>query len=232
MHRTTYDMDLPPTLTRHPQNHDNGPLSPSFADSGIDMELETELPQTQTHIQTSEASTEPDTNFDAGETETESLHLAARLAKLAMNARKSDNGIKSRSFSKTDTAILHRCLETIENTLSLPDDDDDDDPRPTLTQEIAKHRPQSLNLTPHYPSPPSSTVAEPSPPAVSHTTEPRSEPHPTGSQLTAVLEEVTALGSELDKRRRETFQIYELYTQKCQGLERRIAGLEGEVCEL
>ena len=225
-------MDPPSTLTCHSQNHDCGPLSPSFADSGIDMELETELSQTQSQIQTSEAPTEPDTNLGAGKTETESLHLAARLAKLAMNARKSDNGIKSRSFSKTDRAILHRCLETIENTLFLPDDGDDDDPRPTLTQEIAKHRPQGINLTPHYPSPPLSTVAELSPSAVSHTAEPRSEPHPTESQLTVVLEQVTALGSELDKRRRETFQIYELFSQKCQGLERRIAGLEDEVREL
>lgn len=194
------------------------------------LEAELQLPQTQMQTQTSEAPTEPDTNFDDGETGTESLHLAARLAKLAMNARKSDNGIESRSFSKSDTAILHRCLNTIENTLSLPDDDDSD-PRSTLTQEITKHRPQSLNLTPHYPSPPS-TVAEPSPSAASHTAEPRSEPHPTGSQLTAILEEVTALGNELHRRRRETFHIYELFTQKCQGLERRVAGLEGEVREL
>lgn len=232
MHTTTSDMDPPSALTHHSQNHDNDPLSPSFADSGIDMVLEAELqlPQTQMQTQTSEAPTEPDTNFDDGETGTESLHLAARLAKLAMNARKSDNGIESRSFSKSDTAILHRCLNTIENTLSLPDDDDND-PRSTLTQEITKHRPQSLNLTPHYPSPPS-TVAEPSPSAASHTAEPRSEPHPTGSQLTAILEEVTALGNELHRRRRETFHIYELFTQKCQGLERRVAGLEGEVREL
>lgn len=232
MHTTTYDMDPPSVITRHSQNHDSDPLSPFFADSGIDMELETELqlPQTQTQTQTSEAAPEPDTELDHGETETESLHLAARLAKLAMNARKNDNGIKSRSFSKSDTAIIHRCLNTIENTLSLPDDDDND-PRPTLTQEITKHRPQSLSLIPHYPSPPS-TAAEPSPSAVSHTAESRSEPHPTGSQLTTILEEVTALGNELDRRRRETSHIYELFTQKCQGLERRVAGLEDEVREL
>lgn len=233
MHTTTSDMDPPSALTRHSQNHDSDPLSPSFADSGIDMELETELqlPQTQTQTQTSEAAPEPDTEIDDSETGTESLHLAARLAKLAMNARKSDNGTGSRSFSKSDTAILHRCLNTIENTLYLPEDDDDNDPRPTLTQEITKHRPQSLNLTPHYPSPPS-TVAEPSPSAVSHTAEPKSEPHPTGSQLTAILEEVTALGNELDRRRREAFHIYELLTQKCQGLEQRVAGLEDEIREL
>lgn len=232
MHTTTFDMDPPSALTRHSQNHDNDPLSLSFADSGIDMELEMELqlPQTQTQTQTSEAPTGPDTEVDGGETRTDSLHLAARLAKLAINARKGDNGAKSRSFSKSDTAILHRCLNTIENTLSLPNDDDND-PRPTLTQEITKHRPQSLNLTPHYPSPPS-TVAEPSPSAASHTTEPRSEPHPSGSQLTAILEEVTALGNELHMRRREAFYIYELFTQKCQGLERRVSGLEGEVREL
>lgn len=225
------NMDPPSTLNchRHNHNHHNSdPLSHSFADSDIDMELETGL---QTQTQTSEAPTEPDTDVEVG---TESLHLAARLAKLAMDAKRNDNVIKSRTFSKNDTAILHRCLDTIEKTLSLPDNNDNDngDPRPILTKEITKHRPQnlSLSLTPHYPSPPSSTAALPSPSAASHTLTAESEA--AQSLLTALLEEVTALGCELDRRRSEAFQIYELFTRKCQGLERRVAGLEGEVQEL
>ncbi|KAJ5814664.1 hypothetical protein N7474_006441 [Penicillium riverlandense] len=150
----------------------------------------------------------------------DSLRWPARLSHLA----------STRMYFPEDSAsaqIIHRCLDTISSVLQH-------DPRPGLGQEIAKYRPphrHSLSLTSGLTAvTPESEVESP----LLHVPddgEPRAN-REMQSQLTALLREVTALNKELDSRRREAGEIYELLEGRCRGLTRTIAELEGEVAEL
>ncbi|KAJ5606489.1 hypothetical protein N7510_009270 [Penicillium lagena] len=122
---------------------------------------------------------------------------------------------------------IHRCLDTISSVLQH-------DTRPGFGQEIAKYRPphrHSLSLTSGV------TAVEPESESESPLLHVRNDDEPRAgremqSQLMALLREVTALNGELDSRRREAGEIYELLEGRCRELTRTIAELEGEVVEL
>ncbi|KAG2418113.1 hypothetical protein HFD88_001214 [Aspergillus terreus] len=52
---------------------------------------------------------------------------------------------------------------------------------------------------------------------------------PSLAQLTALLDEATALNAELRQRRDESFQLYDRLTRECHRLTRRVSELEYEV---
>lgn len=209
-------------------NHEHDPPSPTFADSAIDMDLD--------HDHNSNNS---------------NIHLAERLAHLA---RRTQGNKNTNRLSRDETVVLRRCLETIEKTVLVDgaedggenednEGDNEDDPRPNLTHEIAKSRPRSPSLNT---SGTSDFTTKTAPSHSSFTIENNSNIHnnntnpriaqdittTTHSQLSALLDEVTALSSELYDRRNESFRIYDLFILKCQGLEGRIEGLDDEVREL
>ncbi|THC88147.1 hypothetical protein EYZ11_012404 [Aspergillus tanneri] len=116
-------------------------------------------------------------------------------------------------MSPDDSMTLHQHLDALESLL---------DPRPSLTREIAKCRPRSSPLG-------ATTLPTDSLPPIDpiHSINDRSH-----SQLTAVLTEVTTLGTEICHRRKESSHIYDLFTRERQELARRILDLEQEVDEL
>jgi hypothetical protein len=52
------------------------------------------------------------------------------------------------------------------------------------------------------------------------------------SQLQGLMSEVTALNEEVNKRRKESSEIRDLFEERCRGLTRSVAELEDEVLEL
>lgn len=150
----------------------------------------------------------------------DSLPWPARLSHLA----------STRTHFPEDSAsaqTIHRCLDTISSVLQH-------DPRPGFGQEIAKYRPprrHSLSLTSGGTAVESESENESPSLHVPDDDEPRAD-REMQSQLTALLHEVTALNGELDSRRREAGEIYEVLEGRCRELTRTIAELEGEVVEL
>lgn len=217
----------------HEHSHD--PPSPTFADSAIDMDL------------------------DHDHNNNSNIHLAERLAHLA---RRTQGNESTSRLSRDETEVLRHCLETIEKAVLVDEneneedgeeggggggEEDEDDPRPNLTREIAKSRPRSPSMnTSVNTSGTSDSTVKTAPSHSSSTVEGNNNTHnnntnpriaqdnttTTHLQLSALLDEVTALSSELYDRRNESFRIYDLFTLKCQGLEGRIEGLEEEVREL
>jgi hypothetical protein len=147
---------------------------------------------------------------DAHDTDEDVTLLPKRLAKIAHIVSENVH------VSQEDTTTVHHCLDTLEALL---------DPRPSLTQEVIKCRPQSVYFeTSHL------ATASTNPSPMEDCASPANEPsHP---QLIALLNEVTALNTELNQRRKESYHIYNLLTRECQGLTRRISELEDEVHEL
>ncbi|KAE8144292.1 hypothetical protein BDV25DRAFT_167173 [Aspergillus avenaceus] len=132
--------------------------------------------------------------------------LIERLAKLAHAATQDAH------VSSDDATTVHQCLDTLESLL---------DPRPGLTQQVVKCRPQNANPgTTHFVTP---TTTHPS-------IMPAEDPlHP---QLMALLQEVRTLNAEVNQRRRESSHIYELLTRECRRLSRKVSELEDEIHEL
>ncbi|OGM49958.1 hypothetical protein ABOM_001293 [Aspergillus bombycis] len=145
---------------------------------------------------------------NAGE---DAMPLPQRLAKIAhMISQNAD-------VSSEDTTTVHHCLNTLEALL---------DPRPKLTQEVVKCRPTRIYPETSHPVASAASCSVPMEDRGSSAFEPSS------SQLIALLNEVTALNVDLDQRRKESSQIYDLLKRECQGLSRRISELENEVHEL
>lgn len=228
----------PPTTHQdHDRDHDRDPLSPVFADSAIDMDVSP--PPPLSHV--------PD-----DETLERTVRLADRLADLARrtvdkkNTTTTTTGGNSR-ISKDNAVVLQRCLDTIQKTLLVFDEDDGDDkekemeeegdydPRPGLTQELTKYRrPQSTTTTStvNASSPQPPPLPENSNDATTAIAEQQQRQPQQENQFTALLDEVSTLGSELDQRRNESFYIYNLFTLQTQRMDRRISLLEDEVREL
>ncbi|KAE8421615.1 hypothetical protein BDV36DRAFT_280455 [Aspergillus pseudocaelatus] len=137
--------------------------------------------------------------------------LPQRLAKLAhMLSQNAD-------VSSEDTTTAHHCLNTLEALL---------DPRPKLTQEVVKCRPTRSCPETSYPVASAASCSAPVEYRASSAFE------PSRSQLMALLNEVTALNADLNQRRIESSQIYDLLKRESQGLSRRISELENVVHEL
>ena len=246
---------LPP-FTTHQDNardHDHEPLSPVFADSAIGMDVSTPPPPPPlSHVPDDETLERTVRLAD---------RLADLAHRTADKKNTATGGNSSRRFSKDDTVVLQQCLDTIQKTLLVFDEDengghddikekvgddeekDDYDPRPGLTHELTKYRrPQSPTTStvksetetqPASSSPqPPPSLSENSNDATTEIAEQRERQPQQEKQFTALLDEVSTLGSELDQRRNESFYIYNLFTLQTQRLERGVSLLENEIHEL
>lgn len=144
----------------------------------------------------------------------ELAHLASTSA--SINARNDDEAAQS----------IHSHLNAIESILR--------DPRPALSREVTKCRPDVVS---HGRSDRSRASSVPSSTAPD---EKSNEQHIDNglnetemmAQLSSLLTEVHGLHVQLGDRRKETGEICELYEEQCRGLERTVAELELEVVEL
>ncbi|KAE8323741.1 hypothetical protein BDV39DRAFT_130835 [Aspergillus sergii] len=153
----------------------------------------------------------PTSPSDAHDTGEDATHLPQRLAKIAHMVSQNVD------VSSEDTIAAHHCLNTLEALL---------DPRPKLTQEVVKCRPTRIYPETSHPVASAASCSAPMEDRASSAFEPSS------SQLIALLNEVTALNADLNQRRKESSQIYDLLRRECQGLSRRILELENVVHEL
>ena len=247
------------TTHAHLPRNDHSPLSPTFADSAIDTDTDTDndvdvnaqqLPQIPFSVEVQKA---PELQAVATAT-IERQEVAERLAELAQRVSSLSEEEEEGTAVSEDVV---RCLEILERTLPPPDesghatkegygDDEDEhedepDPRAAFVQEIAKHRrrprsyPSTTTTTRSFhrscgaPSP--STIQEV--PARAQATDPQPSPQPQPQlQLQHILDQITALNHDLTARRNESSHVYELFTRRCQGLERSVAVLQEEVREL
>lgn len=162
-----------------------------------------------------------------------------RMTDLARLASTSTDGVHERD----DVArSIHYHLDAIEGILC--------DPRPEITQELERCRPNSGRLRCRSHSAERLGLAEPrgnkkleslkdeiSPDAAA-------EDHREGafnggtqkedilSRLRTLMEEVTVTRRQLAERRKESSEICDMYEDRCRGLERTVAELELEVAEL
>lgn len=247
----------PPTTPQehnrdHDHDHDHDPLSPVFADSAIDMDVSPPPPPPLSHV--------PDD--ETLERTVRLADRLADLARRTANKKNTaTTGGNSRYNAVVLQRCLDTVQKTLlvfdededdgnvdgDNKEKEGDDEekDDYDPRPGLTHELAKYRrPQSTTTTtgtvnseietqPASSSPQPPPLSENSDDATTTAIAEQQQRQPQQEkQFTALLDEVSTLGSELDQRRNESFYIYNLFTLRTQRLERRICGLEDEVREL
>lgn len=251
------DRQIMTTHAHLPQN-DHPPLSPTFADSAIDTDTDTDndvdvnaqqLPRIPFSGEVQKA---PELQAVATTTTIERQEVAERLAELAQRVSSLSEEEEEGTAVSEDVV---RCLEILERTLPPPDesghatkegygdDEDEPDPRAAFVQEIAKHRrrprsyPSTTTTTRSFhrswgaPSP--STIGEV--PARAQATDPQPSPQPQPQpqlQLQHILDQITALNHDLTARRNESSHVYDLFTRRCQGLERSVAVLQEEVREL
>jgi hypothetical protein len=150
--------------------------------------------------------------------------LSERLAELAHLASTSAS-IHTRTDDEAAQSIQSH-LNAIESILR--------DPRPALSREVTKCRPDVVSYgrleKPRASSISSSTASD----------EISNEQHIDNgfnktemmAQLSSLLTEVHELQVQLGDRRKETSEICELYEERCRGLERTVAELDLEVVEL
>lgn len=157
----------------------------------------------------------------------ERLTELAHLASTSMNT----------DHERDDMArSIHHHLDAIESLLR--------DPRPEITQELERCRPNSGRLRRRSDSAEAGKTKEHevSERYVSRDAgtgdhwkdinEDRIEKDEILSQLKALMREATALKDQLRERRRESNEICDLYEERCRGLQRTVAELELEVAEL
>ncbi|KAJ5679725.1 hypothetical protein N7462_007969 [Penicillium macrosclerotiorum] len=145
------------------------------------------------------------------------ISLPERLRQLSRFAATSPGLV----YMERDTEdTIHRHLDVVENMLR--------DPRPELTQEIGKYRRRNSDTRSIASDASDATVTTSS----AHGPDDGFNHDQILAQLTTLLGEVTALNSELDRRRQESIEIRDLFEEKCRGLTRTVAELEGEMLEL
>lgn len=149
-----------------------------------------------------------------------------RLAELAHLASAS-TGTGQEEDESAQAITFH--LDAIESILR--------DPRPALSREVAKCRP---DVVVHGRSAVSDRSRASSPfPSQAPSNQHNGSHVENGlaktemlAQLSTLLTEVNGLHTQLGDRRRETSEICDLYEERCRGLERTVAELELEVVEL
>lgn len=152
------------------------------------------------------------------------------LARLASTSAETDH-------ERDDMArTIHYHLDMIEGLLC--------DPRPEITQEVDRCRPNSGRLRRRSDSAEGGKRkgTEYSQPDISRDAELGDnsraakdegiEKDEILSQLRTVMKEATVLKEQLCERRRESNEICDLYEERCRGLQRTVAELELEVAEL
>lgn len=162
-----------------------------------------------------------------------------RMTELARLASTSTDGV----YERDDVArSVHYHLDAIEGLLC--------DPRPEITQELERCRPNSGRLRCRSHSAERLGLAEPRRNKKLESSKEEISPdaatgdHREGSfddgiqredilsQLRTLMEEVTVARSQLAERRKESSEICDMYEDRCRGLERAVAELELEVAEL
>lgn len=162
-----------------------------------------------------------------------------RMTELARLASTSTDGVHER-----DDVVrsIHYHLDAIESLFC--------DPRPEITQELERCRPNSGRLRCRSYSAERSGLAEPrrnkklesskdqvTPDAVTKdyregATNDGIQKEDILSQLRTLMQEVTVTKHQLTERRKESSEICDMYEERCRGLERMVAELELEVVEL
>lgn len=149
-----------------------------------------------------------------------------RLAELAHLASAS-TGAGNEEEESAQAITFH--LDAIESILR--------DPRPALSREVAKCRPDVVvhgRLAVSDRSRASSPSPSPAPSNKHNGSHVENGFAKTKmlARLSTLLTEVNGLHTQLGDRRRETSEICDLYEERCRGLERTVAELELEVVEL
>lgn len=211
-------MESPRSLRRHQ-------ISPSFADSAIDIEI------TGSVIGEHNVSSEVSPKL-----ESHAVPLSERISSLARRIAIAERSSSTTSSShngldEQNTTTIHEYLDTIESLL---------DPRPELSREISRSRPRPL-------SPSSRTTIAGREGLTKHSQSFVQEQEGEGNQmqqswipyspsandqLQVLLRGATKVTAELKQRRIETRHIHDLYTFKCERLAQKIIELENEVHEL
>ena len=262
MHANATNMDShsnsPPPPTTHQDNardHDHEPLSPVFADSAIDMDVSPPPPPPLSHVPDDETLERTvrlaDRLADLAHRTADKKNTATDTGGNSSRFSKDDAVVLQRCLDTIQKTLLvfdedeDGDHDDIKEKVGDDEEKDDYDPRPGLTHELAKYRrPQSTTTTtgtvnseietqPASSSPQPPPLSENSDDATTTAIAEQQQRQPQQEkQFTALLDEVSTLGSELDQRRNESFYIYNLFTLRTQRLERRICGLEDEVREL
>lgn len=149
-------------------------------------------------------------------TDVPTLSLSDRLARLARLASKEESRLR---FSDNDddddleTQTLRHCLDTMECLL---------DPRPGFSREISMCRPQSHQGT-------AVPIASQSPASRPTSADLAEANH---AQLMDLHDQVTALNVELNERRKEAFDIYDLFRRRIEILSGKISEMQSDIHEL
>lgn len=211
-------MESPRSLRRHQ-------ISPSFADSAIDIE------STGSVIGERNVSSEVSPKLQS-----HAVPLSERISSLARRIATTERSSSTTSsprngLDEQNTTTIHEYLDTIESLL---------DPRPELSREIGRSRPRPL-------SPSSRTTIAGREGLTKHSQSFVQEQEGEGNQmqqswipdsssvnnqLQALLKGATKVTAELKQRRIEARHIHDLYTFKCERLAQKIIELENEVHEL
>lgn len=248
----------PPPPTTHQDNardHDHEPLSPVFADSAIDMDVSPPPPPPLSHVPDDETLERTvrlaDRLADLAHRTADKKNTATDTGGNSSRFSKDDAVVLQRCLDTIQKTLLvfdedeDGDHDDIKEKVGDDEEKDDYDPRPGLTHELTKYRrPQSPTTTSivkaetetqpassSSPQPPPS-LSENSNDATTEIAEQRERQPQQEKQFTALLDEVSTLGSELDQRRNESFYIYNLFTSQTQRLERRVSLLEDEIREL
>ena len=151
--------------------------------------------------------------------------LSERLADLAHLASASKSASTESEHGDEAALSIHSHLDAIESILR--------DPRPALSREVAKCRPDGVSYGRSDRSRASSLSSQA---PNQHNNGPQIENGFSKTemlaQLSTLLTEVNGLHAQLGDRRKETSEICDLYEERCRGLEKTVAELELEVVEL
>ncbi|KAJ5136126.1 hypothetical protein N7448_004680 [Penicillium atrosanguineum] len=151
--------------------------------------------------------------------------LSERLADLAHLASASVSTSTENEHEDEAAQSIHSHLDAIESILR--------DPRPALSREVAKCRPDGVSYG-RFDRSRASSLSSQAPDQKSNGPHIENGFNKTEmlAQLSALLTEVNGLHAQVGDRRKETSEICDLYEERCRCLERTVAELELEVMEL
>lgn len=147
--------------------------------------------------------------------------LSERLADLAHLASASTESEHGNEAAQS----IHSHLDAIESILR--------DPRPALSREVAKCRPDGVSYGRSDRSRASSLSSQ-APNQNTNEAQMENGFNKTEmlAQLSTLLTEINGLQAQLEDRRKETSEICDLYEERCRGWEKTVAELELEIVEL
>lgn len=212
-------MEPPRSLRRHQ-------MSPSFADSAIDIES------------TSSTASDPNITHEISSPKSKfhSVALSERLLSLARRIAIAEQPPSTFPSShivldEQGATTIHEFIDNIESLLG---------PRPKSTKEINRSRPRPLSPLSRTAITETNELARHSQSfsqeleGTSYPIQQTRIPYPCymNDQLEVLLEGISKLTTELSQRHVEARHIHRLYTFKCERLAQRVIELEAEVHEL